>query len=130
VPWSLSARHAVFFAREHASSFGRREITVEHLLAGILREENDLPELAAERDQILREIEAAEEAPRRTPPMEDLPVSRTARGILSVAKEVAARARASHCTTHHLLAAILQDEQTLAARLLRSRGITLEQLRR
>jgi Clp amino terminal domain, pathogenicity island component len=129
VAWSQPARHAVFFAREEASSFGRREITPEHLLAGILRGEHGIPMLDAAREEISREIEASEAAPRRTPPMEDLPISETARAILSAAKEEAARTQAANCTTRHLLAAILQQEHTLAARLLARYGIDRARLR-
>jgi Clp amino terminal domain, pathogenicity island component len=123
VPWSESARHAVFLAREQASSFGRREITPEHLLAGILRGEHGMPELEAARDEILRELETAEAAPKRTPPMEDLPIGKAARVILSTAKEEAGRCQSSNCSVRHLLAAIMSQQQTLAAQLLSRHGI-------
>jgi hypothetical protein len=128
VPWNQASRRAIFFACEEASSFGRREISAEHMLAGLLREENAIPELAVAREAILREVEAGEAAPRATPPTEDLPVSRALRGILSVANEDASRARHSTCTPRHLLAAILQQEQTLASQILRRHGITTERL--
>jgi hypothetical protein len=88
VLWSQASRHAIFFAREEASSFGRREITPEHMVLGILREAQAMPELGPVRDEIVREIEGAENGPRRVPPMEDLLVSRPLRGILSGAKDV------------------------------------------
>src|SRR5579864_4701509 len=49
--WSTSARRSVFYARYEASSFGRREITIEDLLLGMLRENRQSPELAAARGE-------------------------------------------------------------------------------
>ena len=40
--FAAPARRCLFFARSEASSFSRREITVEHLLLRILREESSL----------------------------------------------------------------------------------------
>jgi hypothetical protein len=128
VPWSATARRSIFFAREEASAFGSRVITVEHLLAGILRGEQELPELGPRRDELLRELEAGETRPRRNPPAEDLPISGVLRGVLSVAKDEASRAGASHCTPRHLIAAILQQE-TAAAKLMRRHGIGSERFR-
>jgi hypothetical protein len=128
VPWNQASRHAIFFAREEASSFGQREITVEHMVLGILREEKAMPELGPARDEIAREIEATENRPRRVPPMEDLLISMPLRGILSVAKDEASRVGASTCTPRHLLAAILSQEQTVASEILRRHGITPERL--
>lgn len=129
VPWNASVRQSVFHARREASSFGKRWITPEHLLLGILREDLDIPELAAARSAIENAIEAAENAPRRPPPSEDLPIDAAARLILLEAKEEAARSGASACTPRHLLAAMLRQEQTLAARLLRRHGFEAARLR-
>jgi hypothetical protein len=129
--WTAAARHSVLSAREQASSFYCREITPEHLLLGILREDPELlPDLAAATTDFVLAIEAAETAPRRTPPMEDLRVSFTVCNIFELAKEEAALSNAQNLKPRHLLAAILRREDTLAAQLLRGHGIDLDWLRR
>src|SRR5215467_6827226 len=73
-PLTDCALRCLFFARSEASSFSRREITVEHLLLGVLREEPSLvSEVALE--AVVRAIETSEPAERRVPPMEDLRVA-------------------------------------------------------
>jgi ATP-dependent Clp protease ATP-binding subunit ClpC len=129
--WTFSARRSVFYARHQASSFGCSEITSEHLLLGILREDPKvLPELTAGKADLVRALEAVETNPRRTPPMEDLRVSFSVRHILELAKQEAALSRAHNVTSRHLLAAILQKDDTLAAQVLRRHGINIERLRR
>lgn len=132
VPWSLSARKSVFFARAQASSFGRKTITTEDLLLGILREDPQLAEMlggAAAVEQMRREIEARESHPRRVPPAEDLPLNHASRSALALAKGEAPQSGPPEATPRHLLAGILQQQDTLAAQLLRQRGISLERLR-
>jgi ATP-dependent Clp protease ATP-binding subunit ClpA len=129
--WTSSARHSIYYARYQASSFACREITTEHLLLGILREDlHALPELAAGKADLVGHLEAVETAPRRTPPMEDLHLSFASRHILELATQEAELSSAHGVTTRHLLAAILQKKDTLAGQLLRAHGITIERLRR
>lgn len=127
--WTTPSRRAVFYARYEASSFGRREITPEDLLMGILREDRGFQPLAAAREAIHREIEAHETAQRRTPPMEDLRGSFPLRRILDQAKEEAERSHAEGLETRHLLGALLREEESLAGRILRRYGVTFDQLR-
>lgn len=132
VRWSLAARKAVFFARYEASSFERKAITAEDLLLGILHEDRTLQELAGGAEavaQIRREIQSREKTARREAPSEDLPLNAVSRSALELAMEQAPRAGAPEATPRHLLAGILQQEQTLAAQLLRRHGVDLERLR-
>jgi len=132
-PWSKPARLAVFFACYEARSFGRTAITTEDLLLGVLREDRDLEELvggAEAIEEIRREIEARELTPRQESlPQSDLPLDALCRSALALAKEEA-QSGAAEATPRHLLAGIVQQEQSLAAQLLRQRGIDLERLRR
>jgi hypothetical protein len=59
-------RRCLFFARSEASSFSWREITVEHLLLGVLREEPSLVS-GVVLEAVVRAIEASEPAGRRVP---------------------------------------------------------------
>ena len=111
------ARRCIFFARSEASSFSRREITVEHLLLGVLREEPSLvPGVALE--AVVRTIEASEPAGRRVPPMEDLQLSVEAIRVIAAAKEIA-HAAGRDVAPADLARGILREANTLAACLLR-----------
>jgi hypothetical protein len=117
-PLTDPARRCLFFARYEASSFSRREITVEHLLLGILREEPSLVTRVA-LDAMTRSIEASEAAGRRVAPAEDLRVSSDAIRVIAAAKEIAHAAGRRKVAPTDLADGILQETNTLAARLLR-----------
>ena len=116
-PFADPARRCLFFARAEASSFSRREISVEHLLLGVLREEPSLVSSAG-REAVVRAVEASEPAGRREPPMEDLRISDEARRVIIMAKQAAAVAGRQEVSSADLVAGILETN-TLAARLLR-----------
>jgi hypothetical protein len=111
------ARRCIFFARCEASSFSRCEITVEHLLLGVLREEPSLVSGVA-LEAVVRTIEASEPAGRRVPPMEDLRVSVEAIRVIAAAREIAHTA-GRDIAPADLARGILREATTLAGRLLR-----------
>ena len=112
-------RRCMFFARHEASSFSRNEITPEHLLLGVLRQE---PALVREAGEVVRAIEANEPGARRVPPMEDLRLSRATIRAWEAANAIA-REAGRPPTPQDLVAGILREQDTLAARLLREHGI-------
>ncbi|MCC6364093.1 MAG: hypothetical protein IT165_11245 [Bryobacterales bacterium] len=118
------ARRCLFFARCEASSFSRREITVEHLLLGVLREDPSLVSGVA-REAMLRAIEAGELAGRRVPPMEDLRLTGEAIRVIGAAREIAHAAGRREVSPADLAKGILREENTLAARLLREHILDL-----
>lgn len=110
-----SGRQCMFFARHEASSFSRDEIKLEHLLLGILRRE---PSVVHDARAVVHAIEANEPAGRRLPPMEDLRLSWETIRVWEAARKVA-RAEGRQINPEDLVAGILREEGTLAARLLR-----------
>ena len=113
------ARRCIFFARSEASSFSRREITVEHLLLGVLREDPSLVSGVA-LEAVVRTLEASEPAGRRVPPRrEDLRLSEEAIRVIAAAKEIAHAAGRREVAPADLARGILREANTLAARLLR-----------
>ena len=122
--YSEAFRHSVFLARHEASSFARREITVEHLLLGVLRNDSELAATIGHDGvgEIVRAIESAEATPRRLPPQEDLRISETGRRAVFLASANAALDGAAQVETRHLLGGILAQKETLGARLLREHG--------
>jgi hypothetical protein len=111
-------RRCMFLARHEASSFSRNEIKLEHLLLGVLREE---PSVVCDADAVVRAIEANEPAGRRPPPMEDLRCSWETIRVWEAASKLA-RAEGRQVAPRDLVAGILREQETLAARLLREHG--------
>jgi hypothetical protein len=111
------AQRCLFFARWEASSFSRREITVEHLLLGIMRQERSLIPRAAQ-ETVMRAIEANEPAGRCIPPAECLALSEQTIRVVAAAREIADTQRRG-ITPLDLVAGIQRAENTLGARLLR-----------
>ena len=126
------ARRVIFFARYEASQFGNPYIETEHLLLGLLREDNVLnrrflppgaPEnirLDIQKNTLIRE---------KTSTSADLPLSSESKRVLAYASGEAERFVHKHIGTEHLLLGILREEQALAARALRTCGVTLEKVR-
>ena len=111
-------RRCIFFACYEATSFSRNEITLEHLLLGVLRQE---PSLVPEgREVVVRAIEAEEPGVRRRFAVaNDLRLSRETFRAVTAAKEIAQTAGRGQAAPRDLLAGILREPGTLAARVLR-----------
>jgi ATP-dependent Clp protease ATP-binding subunit ClpA len=76
-------------------------------------------------DEIRSRIEAAEMHSRRIPPNEDLPLSQECKRALGYAMEEAAKSGEICISTRHLAKAILEQEDSVAARILRECGFDL-----
>lgn len=138
------ARRCIFFARCEASSFSGNEVTVNHLLLGILRQQPALvPETAVV--TMVRTIEAEEPLgrcrplilnphanPLRVPSLVgrlagelvergpgELELGSEANRVVTAATELAHTAGRQEVTPEDLATAILREPNSLAARLLR-----------
>ena len=122
--YTEKARRAVFFARYEASRFGSPEIDSEHLLLGLLRENNNLRRWMpnAPPEAIRNWIDA--QTPRRTslPTTVDLPLSDSSKKILKIAMDEADRLTHRHIGAEHLFLALFAVEDCRAAKLLRQAG--------
>jgi len=115
------ARRVIFFARYEASHYGSPYIDTEHLLLGLLREEKSvslwIPKVQPE---IIRQrIDAATERRSPTPTNVDLPLSTEAKRVLVFAADEADRLANKNIGTEHLLLALLDEDKSFAASLLR-----------
>ena len=130
--YTEKARRVVFFARYEASKFGSPQIETEHLLLGILRENKDLTRKLPPRsaESIRKEIEATAVRGEEFPTSVDLPLSNESKRVLAYAAEEAERLGHKHIGTEHLLLGLLREENSLAATLLRERGVKLEAMRK
>jgi len=121
------ARRVVFFARYEASQYGSHVIETEHLLLGLLRVSGEVVEqLTAEPAigaEIREEIERRITRTARISTSIELPLSEYCKKALTLAGEMAATLRHQSVAPEHLLASILQVEESMAAELLRSHGL-------
>ncbi len=131
--YTEKARRVIFFARYEASQYGSPFIETEHLLLGLLREDRALVKQFLGQSDAASEIRA--EIEKHIPPREristsiEVPLTSDSKKILNLAAEEAERLAHRHIGTEHLLLGILRVEGSLAAQILRARGLKLATLR-
>lgn len=131
--YNEKARRTIFFARYEASQFGSPEIETEHLLLGLLRENqgalNVILGLKLSLEEIRAEIvEVATQRP-KTSTSVDLPLTNECKRILAYAAEEASKLGAKHIGMEHLFLGILREEKSLATLILRKHGLELKKTR-
>jgi len=128
--YSEKSRRCVFFARYEASNFGASRMEPEHLLLGVVREGSDFLLTFLSGEAGLTSLRAGVEAaiPRkpRTSEAIDMPISGSLARVFRDAAKAAGRG--GEVRIEHLLAGLLRQTSTAAARVLVAHGITLEKL--
>ncbi len=130
--YTEKARRAIFFARYEASQFGSRFITLEHLLLGLLREDEHLRKtLGTTRAEAVRQyiVDHSPTFERSISTSADLPVDVACRNVLSQAAEEADLLAHRLIMPSHLVLALLCNEQSVAAEALRAQGIEYRSFR-
>jgi hypothetical protein len=127
------ARRVVFFARYEASQYGSPYIETEHLLLGFLREDRALakwfPGGNSTETGIRAEIEGQITQRERISTSVEVPLTEECKKALNLAAEESERLAQRHIGTEHLLLGVLRVEGSLAAKLLRKRGLKPEAIR-
>jgi hypothetical protein len=127
------ARRVVFFARYEASQYGSPYIETEHLLLGLLREDRALakwfPGGNSTETGIRAEIEGQITQRERISTSVEVPLTEECKKALNLAAEESERLAQRHIGTEHLLLGVLRVEGSLAAKLLRKRGLKPEAIR-
>jgi Clp amino terminal domain, pathogenicity island component len=127
------ARRVVFFARYEASQYGSPYIETEQLLLGLLREDRALakwfPGESNIETGIRAEIEGQITQGERISTSVEVPLSEQCKKALNLAAEESERLAQRHIGTEHLLLGMLSVEGSLAANLLRKRGLKPEPIR-
>lgn len=131
--YTEQARRVIFYARYEASMLGASAIETEHMLLGLLREDDELfrrfipakisvgglrkrfEESAPPREKISTSVE--------------LPLSQDTKRVLAHAREESDRLGHRHIGTEHLLLGLLTMEETLAARIMRENGVEASRVR-
>lgn len=110
--FSPDGRKAIFYARYEATAFGHQEITLEHLLLGLVRAD---PRLRPRLGEVVGKIEGPSARRRKcVTVIGELPMNEQAKKALSEARRTG-----SPVSPQDLIDVVLQQEGTIAARVLR-----------
>jgi hypothetical protein len=122
----------VFFARYEASQLGSPEITSEHLLLGLLRDDKAVLrhlQLNIEYETVRNDVVArVQPSALKLPLHVDLPLADDAKLVLKFAMEEADRLNMRHIGTEHLLLGMLHDADFSSAKVLARLGADFESL--
>jgi hypothetical protein len=129
--YTEKARRVIFFARYEASQYGQPKIDTEHLLLGLIREDKALYRWLPKTDFQTVRKRVDDHSPKQPPTSisVDLPLSEAAKRVLKHAANEADRLANKHIGTEHLLLGLLDEEDCLAAKLLREGGADAGELR-
>ncbi len=128
--YTEKARRVIFFARYEASQFGSLAIEPEHLLLGLIREDQQIVKSFIHAshistDQIRNRIEKALGLREKISTEVDLPISPNAKRVLEYAAEESNLLHHSHIGTEHLLIGLLRQEDTIAFEILQKMGFSV-----
>ena len=128
------ARRVLFFARYEASQLGSIAIETEHLLLGLIREGKGLTARIFARshvsfETIRKEIEGRTVFREKISVSVEIPFSPEVKRALNFAAEESDRLLHNYIGTEHLLLGILREERSVAASILREKGLRLETVR-
>lgn len=127
------AKKVLTLAQEEAESAGHNYIGTEHLLLGLLREDEGLARaalnaLGVELGSTREAIQAALSTAPKSISFQIIPTSRVKK-VIEIAFEEAQRMGDSNVGTHYLLFGLLMEGEGVAARILVDMGVTLEKAR-
>ncbi|MCZ6650610.1 MAG: ATP-dependent Clp protease ATP-binding subunit [Acidobacteria bacterium] len=128
------AKRILFLARYEASQTGSKVIGTEHMLLGIIKENEDITaELLARSninvDLLRAELEARGPSRERTATSVEIPFSDEVKRVLGFAEEEAERLLHPSIGTEHLLLGLLREENSTAGRVLTEKGMSLYMVR-
>jgi ATP-dependent Clp protease ATP-binding subunit ClpC len=126
--YTEKARRVIFFARYEASQFGSPYIETEHLLLGLIREDKSLttrffPRASTTIQDIRKEIEGRTQVRQKVSTSVDLPFSEESKRVLNFASDESERFSHRHIGVEHILLGLLHEERSVAAEILRDRGL-------
>ncbi|GAC1399549.1 MAG: hypothetical protein NVSMB56_14560 [Pyrinomonadaceae bacterium] len=133
--YTEKARRVIFYARYEASRLGGAAITPEHLLLGLMREDESLLKYLlskngkASTEDLRREVEkrvpSAESVSQKT----ELPLASETKHVLVFAHEESEDLRHRHIGTEHLLLGLLREKSSIAATVLGEHGLKSDAVR-
>ncbi|HOJ20807.1 MAG TPA: Clp protease N-terminal domain-containing protein [Armatimonadota bacterium] len=127
------ARRVISLAQDEALAFGQEKVAPEHLLLGLIREEDCfaarlLTRLGADLDRIREDVEARL-GQRGHGSAKNVELEESARRVLSAAVEEAWSDFESDVGTEHLLLGLIREGEGIVADTLGAAGVSLERAR-
>jgi ATP-dependent Clp protease ATP-binding subunit ClpA len=128
------ARKVILLAQEQARRMGAASVGTEHLLLGMILDDEGVAaqvlvrmglSIAKIRDEVERESAARRNAPSSGEPN----LSPGAKRALELAADEARRMKHNYIGTEHMLLALIREKDRLAAEVLRNLGLNLEKVR-
>ena len=132
--YTESARRALFFARYEVTQLGGTSIETEHLLLGLIRENKGIVARILARSQvspndIRKEVESRSVLRQKIATSAEIPFGAEMKRVLQFAAEEADRLGHSEIGPEHLLLGLLREEGSVAASLLTTLGLRLDEVR-
>jgi len=127
-------RKVLAMAREEAIRLQHDYVGTEHILLGLIREGEGvaaavLMKLTVDLDAIHEGVEESVRKGKATIALGELPYTSRAKKVLEYAMAEAREMSHSYVGTEHLLLGLLREEKGIAAQVLNSLGVTLEEAR-
>jgi ATP-dependent Clp protease ATP-binding subunit ClpC len=127
-------RKVLAMAREEAIRLQHDYVGTEHILLGLIREGEGvaaavLMNLNVDLEQIHERIEESVKKGKATIALGELPYTSRAKKVLEYAMAEARELNHSYVGTEHLLLGLLREEKGIAAQVLNSLGLTLDEAR-
>jgi ATP-dependent Clp protease ATP-binding subunit ClpC len=128
------ARKVMSLARREAQRLHHEYIGTEHILLGLVQEgqgvaANVLKSLEIDLDKLRREVEKIVKPGPASEPAVQIPFTPRAKKVVELALEEANTLSHNYIGTEHLLLALLREQEGIAAHVLRSLGVKLEDVR-
>ena len=131
--YTEKAQRVIYFSRLAVSEFGGTSIETEHLLLGLLQEDETLVArflpsavtLAILKKQIKERIMAGEKISESI----EIPLSSESQKVLSYAADEAKKMSHEYVDTRHLLIGLLRRKNSVAEEILRANAIVLRNVR-
>ncbi len=131
--YTPKARRVIFFARLEVSELGAAAIETEHLILGLLHENESLlsgfMSSHGSVDSIRKQVENNIVIYERIPTSVEVPLSDECKSVLTSAEEEAKRLAHPCVAPEHLLLGLLCESNSLAARILNENGVQFETVR-
>ncbi len=127
------ARKVVFYAQEEAQKFGEGYVSTEHLLLGLVRDEDSvaarvLDKLGVGLERVREEVEKQlPRADRRT--VQEMSLTPRAKRVIDLAYDEARSLNNNYIGTEHLLLGLIREGEGLAGRVLAKLGVDIERAR-
>jgi ATP-dependent Clp protease ATP-binding subunit ClpC len=127
-------RKVLAMAREEAIRLQHDYVGTEHILLGLIREGEGvaaavLTNLSVDLEQIHDRVEESVRKGKATIALGELPYTSRAKKVLEFAMAEARELNHSYVGTEHLLLGLLREEKGIAAQVLNSLGVSLEEAR-